>query len=104
MNDVRNMKHICSLLHSIKQGYGVNVNADIDDLIETAERIYHDMKDESVAPERGDGRVLPKPIFTKTQDKKNLIKYKDCPYSRQGHQGTVCFQEGDMCPKCGWSL
>jgi hypothetical protein len=56
------------------------------------------------APEREDGRVLPKPIFTKTQDKKKFVTYENCPYRIGGHQGTVCFQEGDMCDKCGWTL
>lgn len=58
----------------------------------------------STPPKREDGRVLPPPLFTKTQDKKRYVKYKDCPYTKGGHQGQVCFQEGDSCPECGWTL
>lgn len=34
----------------------------------------------------------------------NLVPYENCPYRKGGHQGKVCFQEGDSCYKCGWTL
>lgn len=36
--------------------------------------------------------------------KQNIVPYENCPYRKGGHQGKVCFQEGDSCPKCGWTL
>lgn len=73
--------------------------------ISYVQKLIEDMvKIDEAVPEREDGRILPKPMFTKTQAKKEFLKYEDCPHRKGGHQGTVCFQEGDMCPKCGWTL
>lgn len=46
------------------------------------------------------GKIVEEP----KPEPKKWLDYKDCPYTKRGHQGVVCFQEGDMCPKCGWEL
>lgn len=41
---IRNMKNICNLLHEVKRRGGYAA-ADIDKMIDTAESIYHGMKE-----------------------------------------------------------